>query len=129
MKMHCSTENLYVSVEKCVFKTRISGGARIWDHAKMRGRGASKTGMERKPGPWWSGEKILRVPIVQGVATPFRLSWPLLLSEFMNWFASTVQKSEVGNNFPTSNSAKVVLQNHPHMRNVQDPGENKGFLS
>ena len=26
------------------------GGTRIWDHAKMRGRGASKNGLERKPG-------------------------------------------------------------------------------
>ena len=43
----------------------------------MRGRGASKTGLERKPGPWWSGENFSRVPMFPGVVTPF--PWPLLV--------------------------------------------------
>jgi len=54
-----------------------NAGTRIWDHAKMRGRGASKTGLRRKPGPWWSGENFSRVPMFPGVVTPF--PWPLLV--------------------------------------------------
>ena len=44
------------SQEKCIFgMTNMCvnvkmQGTRIWDHAKMRGRGASKNGLERKPG-------------------------------------------------------------------------------
>ena len=32
------------------FPAKKVRGTRIWDHAKMRGRGASKNGLERKPG-------------------------------------------------------------------------------
>ena len=58
-------------------ESRTCWGTRIWNHAKMRGRGASKTGLERKPGPWWSGENFSRVPMFPGVVTPF--PWPLLV--------------------------------------------------
>ena len=35
---------------KMFFIKKIYWGTRIWDHAKMRGSGAWKIGLERKPG-------------------------------------------------------------------------------
>ena len=47
---------MYFLTPKCICRTqnavfnRFQSGTRIWDHAKMRGSGAWKIGLERKPG-------------------------------------------------------------------------------
>ena len=83
---------MHFSTEKCVFNT-INTGTRIWCHAKMRGRGASKNGLERKPGLFWrSGENYLRVPMVSGDAPPCH-SPSYFLS--LVWIASALQKMNV----------------------------------
>ena len=64
-------EKMHVAARKYMFRSRKFRGARIWCHAKMRGRGASKNGLERKPGPWWSGENFSGCPWLQVSLHPF----------------------------------------------------------
>ena len=60
----------------------------------MRGRGASKNGLGRKPGPWWSGENFLGCPWFQASLHPSMA--PLNFCPVTIWIASTVQKIEFG---------------------------------